>query len=178
MTTIFPVPTTSRSAGELLRAVARSFTELQRQTADCCGMASLTRCQLLTTLGRRQPLTQAELGRALGLDKAWVSRTVEALEAEGLIRKAASKEDRRAVCLALTPEGQRQFTELERRLNAFAQELIGQVAPERQGAVLEALAVLAEALERQGDGPRDALLRTGARRLLPPAGRARRLAQH
>jgi DNA-binding MarR family transcriptional regulator len=49
--------------------------------------------------------TLAELSRELQLDPGALTRTLDRLEAKGLCRRERSKEDRRVVHLALTPEG-------------------------------------------------------------------------
>ncbi|TFZ08826.1 MarR family winged helix-turn-helix transcriptional regulator [Ramlibacter humi] len=49
--------------------------------------------------------TAAELARECQLDAGAMTRTLDRLEAKGLVRRARSSEDRRVVKLELTPEG-------------------------------------------------------------------------
>jgi len=49
--------------------------------------------------------TLAELSRELQVDAGALTRTLDRLEAKGLCKRERSKEDRRVVHLALTPEG-------------------------------------------------------------------------
>ncbi|PXW27159.1 MarR family winged helix-turn-helix transcriptional regulator [Paraburkholderia caballeronis] len=51
-------------------------------------------------------LLAAELAREYGIDASAVTRLVDRLEKRGLLQRVRSSEDRRAVRLALTPEGE------------------------------------------------------------------------
>ena len=67
---------------------------------------SITLTRLLGVLRDRQP-TMNELGRLLGLDKSSVSGLVDRAERRGLVRRAASQNDRRVVRVSITPAGRR-----------------------------------------------------------------------
>ncbi|UBV44648.1 MarR family transcriptional regulator (plasmid) [Deinococcus taeanensis] len=139
----------THDAGDLLRRITRLHTAVQQRAASCCGIQSLTRCQLLTTLGREGPLTLADLARRLGADKGWLSRNVDDLVQGGLVDKQPHPADRRAVTLTLTPEGQAQFQALNTELCSQSARLLSRVPPEEQAGVLRALEVLADALEAE-----------------------------
>src|ERR671916_780585 len=86
----------------LLREVARLHLQLQRLCVASCGDTSSTQCFILGEVYRSGPLTQADLGRRLALDKSWTSRAVEALVQDGLLVKESAPEDRRAVLISLS----------------------------------------------------------------------------
>ncbi|MDR6221478.1 MarR family winged helix-turn-helix transcriptional regulator [Deinococcus soli (ex Cha et al. 2016)] len=139
----------TQDPSDLLRRITRLHTTLQQHTASCCGIHSLTRCQVLTTLGRAGPLTLADLGRHLGADKAWMSRNVDELAREGLVDKQAGQTDRRVVVLTLTPDGQAQVRRLNTELGQQSARLLGRVPQDEQANVLRALEFLADALEAE-----------------------------
>ncbi len=58
--------------GALLREVTRMYTRAQRVVADCCRTTN-TQCHLLIELARSGPLSQADLGTRVLLEKSWVS---------------------------------------------------------------------------------------------------------
>lgn len=60
----------------------------------------------LFRLSRGECRTPSELTRELQVDPGAVSRSLDRLEAKGLVRRVRSTEDRRAVRLELTEEGQ------------------------------------------------------------------------
>ncbi|WP_019009360.1 MarR family winged helix-turn-helix transcriptional regulator [Deinococcus aquatilis] len=139
----------TRNSGDLLRRITRLHTALQQRTATCCGIQSLTRCQMLTTLGRESPLTLADLSRRLGADKGWLSRNVDELVQDGLVSKQPRATDRRAIELTLTAQGQEQVAALNAELAAQSVRLLGHVPQEEQAGVLRALELLAAALEAE-----------------------------
>ncbi|BBN96947.1 hypothetical protein DEIGR_330028 [Deinococcus grandis] len=142
----------TQDASDLLRRITRLHTTLQQHTASGCGIHSLTRCQILTTLSRAGPLSLADLGRHLGADKAWMSRNVDELARAGLIDKQAGQPDRRVVVLTLTPDGQEQVNRLNAALRQQSARLLRRVPPADQASVLRTLELLAEALEAECAG--------------------------
>ncbi|WP_052849237.1 MarR family winged helix-turn-helix transcriptional regulator [Streptomyces avicenniae] len=60
---------------------------------------------VLMRLGEEDGQPQSRLVHALDLDPSTVSRTVQRLERKGLLTRAPSPADRRAVLVTLTPEG-------------------------------------------------------------------------
>lgn len=133
-------------ASDLLRRITRLHTAVQLRAASCCGIQSLTRCQLLTTLSREGSLTLADLARHLEADKGWLSRNVDDLVQDGLVNKQPHPVDRRSITLTLTLEGQRQVQALNTELCSQSARLLSRIPPEEREGVLRALEVLAEAL--------------------------------
>ncbi len=140
------------TAGALLREVARLHGHLQRQTAACCGGTTATQCTILTELGRSGPVTLAELSRRLGLDKGWLSRAVEAMAQEGLLRKEHGAGDLRTVVIALAPAGEARCGELNATLNALAARMMHRIPAADRPGVQRALKLLHLALSDEAAG--------------------------
>lgn len=138
-------------AGAVLREVAVLFAQVQREGIACCGTTS-TQCSVITELGRGGPMTLAELGRRLGLDKGWTSRTVEALVQEGLLLKEPSATDRRTVIISLTAEGEARYGELNSSLNGQSTRILNRIAPAERERVVRALTLVREALRAEAAG--------------------------
>lgn len=136
-------------AGESLRTIARLMTELQQLNFACCDVNSTTQCSILTTLAREGDQTLAALTRSLNLDKAWLSRTTDALVEDGLLIKAPHPGDRRALLLQLTPAGAQQAQALGDQLNAQAQRVLGRLPGTEQAAALRLLETLTAALSAE-----------------------------
>jgi DNA-binding MarR family transcriptional regulator len=64
------------------------------------------------------------LRNRLGLDSGHASRLLRSLEADGMARVEASPADGRIRVARLTPAGMREWAELDRRSDAFAQSLL------------------------------------------------------
>src|SRR5436305_10376966 len=114
-------------AGTLLREVARIHVHVQREKVECCHGTTSTQCLILTEVGRNGPMTLAELGRRLSLDKGWLSRAVETLVQEGLLTKELGADDRRTIRIAFSPEGETRYQQLNETLNAQAERVMSRL---------------------------------------------------
>ena len=74
-----------------------------------CARAGLTPPQhgVLMAIARHEGISQSELARLLGFDRATVGQVVAGLMARGLLRRSASATDRRNHALALTAQGEK-----------------------------------------------------------------------
>ena len=105
-------------------------------------------------LARSRPLGQArvlwEIGsdgcevgllRArLGLDSAQLSRTLRALEQDGLVLVAAHGQDNRVRVASLTAPGRAEWDELEAAADATAADILGPLTDRQQARLLAAMA--------------------------------------
>ena len=96
-----------------LAATSRSVIGLYRPVLEPMG---LTHPQYLVMLAlwERSPRTVRDIGEALHLDPATLSPLLKRLEAAGLLTRARSAADERALDVALTPAGAALRTEAER----------------------------------------------------------------
>ncbi len=69
------------------------------------GGLSLARTKILQVLDHRGVLRQSSLAEELGQAPRSVTQSLEALEREGLLERAAALDDRRSKLVTLTPEG-------------------------------------------------------------------------
>jgi DNA-binding MarR family transcriptional regulator len=121
-----------------LREIARLHVRAQRRLlAEEDGRS--TTCTILTELGRAPSMTLAELSARLRIDKGWVSRAVERLFEDGLVRKKIGTTDRRTVMLSLTASGQREHGRLESLLDGQVRRIIGRIAPAERATVSRVL---------------------------------------
>ena len=139
----------SPTAGVLLREVARLHAHSQRERVACCNGTTSTQCLILTEVGRNGPLTLADLGRRTSLDKGWLSRAVEALVQEGLLTKALGDADRRTIRIALSPDGETRFQQLNETLNAHAERVMARIPPAEREQVAHTLALLHQAFQAE-----------------------------
>ena len=135
----------------LLREVARLYLQLQRSCVAACGDTSSTQCFILGEVYRSGPVTQADLGRRLALDKSWISRAVEALAQEGLLVKGPAPDDRRTVVISLSRAGKKRAEELDESLNEQAAQVIGRVPQKQRPGIYESLRLLSDALRAETD---------------------------
>jgi DNA-binding MarR family transcriptional regulator len=98
---------------------------------------SIPATRLLGVLRDREP-TMNELARLLGLDKSSVTGLVERAERRGLVERAPSPADRRAVLVRLTGEGRTLVSAAAGLFSADVDALLGHL-PARDRAALSRL---------------------------------------
>ena len=111
-----------------LLAVAPHFGRIAWRAAQECRLGSPERCRMLFALGAG-PLRAGLVAQHLKLSPAAVTELVEALVAEGLVRRDTDPADRRAVVLALTAEGRRQRQRYEHAASSALAEVLARLGP-------------------------------------------------
>jgi len=92
------------SAGYLIKLVYNSLNRaIDREMAPLELTAMQWRPMAMLAMGKAD--TPAELARQAGVDTGAMTRTLDRLEAKGLLRRLRSQEDRRVVKLELTDTG-------------------------------------------------------------------------
>jgi DNA-binding MarR family transcriptional regulator len=89
---------------------------------------SLTQLRVLAILRDHEP-TVAALATHLGLERSSVSGLVDRAVRRGLVRRDTSDEDKRAVRLSLTPDGQRLAGVLTEKIGALIAPMTGRLTP-------------------------------------------------
>lgn len=87
-----------------------------------------------------------ELRGRLGLDSAYMSRLLRALEHEGLVVVDASPQDRRVRRVHLSAAGRAEHAELEQRAEAFAHDLLAPLSERQQERLAAAMAEVEQLL--------------------------------
>ena len=110
---------------------------------------------ILTKLHRSAgQLSQRELLEQASISSASLSEVLAKLEAEGLVRRDRSDEDRRQLVISLTEAGTEAAIAHHRAFEAFESECLTCLSEEEQGELLELLDRLAEHwrdMERKGE---------------------------
>ncbi len=112
-----------------LRALAswqagRVATLGARLTATQMALEARSDFAVLAALDELGALSQAEIGRTLGLDRANVNRIVTRLEREGLLERTPDPHDGRRLALTVTADGVAHLADLERRAARVQDELL------------------------------------------------------
>lgn len=109
---------------------------------------SLTEARILFDLAQRDDLTATELGRALGLDAGYLSRTLARLEQQGLVDRTRSEDDGRARLLRLTAAGRDAFALLDRRSREEVAEMLSDLGEGDQRRLLAAMRTIEGILDK------------------------------
>ena len=114
---------TTAISGSLLREVARLFTQSQSRSVERNSKMN-SQCNLLAELERSGTLAMTELGRRVGREKSWVSRSVDALATRGLVVKEPNPADSRKWLVTLTDEGFQSVNHWNAALDDHAVQLL------------------------------------------------------
>ncbi|NKZ12166.1 MarR family transcriptional regulator [Mycolicibacterium septicum DSM 44393] len=137
-----------RSAAQLADAFGRAAKSVVRAFDERLGDrgVSTPRSKLLAEIERMQPVRSAEVARAVGVTQATASTLVEALVREGLVVRTPDENDRRAVRLTTTAEGQEQARHWRADYIAAAHEMFAGLTSEDKAALTRLLNKLGDAL--------------------------------
>src|SRR5262245_43589071 len=118
-----PIPAEPDPAARLAEAVpgfARLFARWARSLVEEGGTPA--RMRLLGVLHCKGPQIMCDLGEELGVTARQVTNLVDALEEEGLVRRAAHPNDRRATVIEITDQG---MALAEQFLRPYHEKLLG-----------------------------------------------------
>jgi DNA-binding MarR family transcriptional regulator len=106
--------------------VSRAALQASRITGERLGEAGVKRkhFSVLATLDEAGPLSQAAIGRRLGLDRSDLHAIVGDLERDQLIERARDPEDRRRNTVRLTAKGRAALKRLDARVQAAQDDLL------------------------------------------------------
>ncbi len=103
---------------------------------------SAARYDLLGNLAAHDSLTAADLCKLLLCDKANVTRLLDGLESDGLVRRAPDKADGRRTRVTLTAAGRRRWTEAHEAHQASIRDRFGRLSPEEASTLQQLLSRL------------------------------------
>lgn len=128
--------------GFLLRLAHQRATSNLSQAIGGRGLTP-TAFVTLARLDEGGPLSQNELGRAVGMAPANIHATVKRLRAAGLVRVQASPSDRRALLIDLSDTGRALLTDVLPDADAANRRTLGALGPAEQRTLIDLLRRLA-----------------------------------
>jgi len=137
---------------ETLTRLYQRFNALQRGEKRCFGV-TMSQCVTLELLQQEGRKTVRELAEGLGLDTSTVTRVVDVLVRDGLLRRTRDElQDRRRVFVSLTPRGRRLAEKLQACADEYCERILVRIPRGRRADVLHALRVLVEAIDELPEG--------------------------
>lgn len=129
-----------------VRAFNRAYTArlglLDAYLAD--SNFTLSEGRILYELAHRQEPTAAEIGRALNLDRAQISRTLKRFAERGLVISREDPANGRHQLLALTPVGRSTFEKLDQAARSGVSRLLSEFPLSRRKQLVRAAASMRE----------------------------------
>ena len=144
-----PSGASAQRAGRLADAFGRAGKSVVRAFDDRLGEhgVSTPRSKLLAEVARMQPVRLADLAREVGISQGTASTLVEALVRDGLVARGVDDNDRRAIRLTTTPEGEAQARNWLRDYVVVAGDIFGCLTAEEQRELTRLLDRVAQSLD-------------------------------
>jgi DNA-binding MarR family transcriptional regulator/GNAT superfamily N-acetyltransferase len=114
---------------------------------------TLSEARVLYEIASGGPLTAAELGRRLGLDRAYLSRMLQGFATRGLVNAGTVDGDRRKSTLSLTAAGAAAVTALNQGSDRTMAALLEPISAADQHTLRRAMREIRHVLGDQVDGP-------------------------
>jgi DNA-binding MarR family transcriptional regulator len=123
------------------------FNALQRGEKRCFGV-TMSQCMTLELLHQGEHLMGRDLAQRLGLDTTTVTRVVDVLVRDGLVRRVRDeKGDRRRIFVSLTARGRALAEKLEGCADAYCQRILARIPASKRDDVMSALRLLVRAID-------------------------------
>lgn len=120
---------------------------------------TLAEGRVLFELASREATSPGDIAAALDLDPGYLSRILRRFERQGFVQRMTSSIDGRRAVLTLTDTGRDAFAPLNERSHDDIAALLAPLPADRQGAVLNAMDLIAEALAPDTLAAADIVLR-------------------
>jgi DNA-binding MarR family transcriptional regulator len=112
------------SIGFLIKRCGVLMNQIAERSFESQPISS-TQWIVLMTLSQRTYVSPTELSLYMGYDMGALTRVVDELQRDGLVRRDRSEHDRRAVEIAITPEGRRVANAGKRVIVDLLNQLVG-----------------------------------------------------
>lgn len=120
---------------------------------------SLAEMRVLFEIANGADLTASDVGRALDLDAAYLSRMLQKFEKDGLVSRTRSKADARVSFLGLSAKGRRQFAAANARQVAQTTGMLSRLSPAERQRLVQAMHEIEALLSQPSGSERVVVLR-------------------
>lgn len=135
----------SNQLREIIRLLERKLGILEDSQLACCSI-TMAQCHALVEIGRAQKISLNELAELLNIENSSMSRTVNNLVNNDLVKRDIDPLDRRYVTITLTETGNKLFNEIEERMNQYFAKIYNRLPADKREQVLDSLKTLLAAI--------------------------------
>lgn len=122
----------------LMNRITQRYNQMQMDDLRELGL-SVSKMRALTSLAVKGPLTINELCVHSVVEQPTMSRTVDAMEQEGLVKREVSEEDQRVRMVSLTTEGREMFERFWPAMDRTSDTLSEVLSPDEKLLMLDML---------------------------------------
>ncbi|MBW2442956.1 MAG: MarR family transcriptional regulator [Deltaproteobacteria bacterium] len=124
--------------------LARFFNQLMREQL-MCGPVTVQQCYTLEAL-TNGPLSMKDLASEVALHQSTLTRVVEKLEKQNLVRRTRKSDNQRSVEVRLTDAGKQTYSFLDAAGSQMISDLLDLIPRERQTEIVNAMEEVAKIL--------------------------------
>ena len=146
-------------SGHVLRSILREFLEEDFLNRVCRHRLTRSQFCFLKLITAKADLQVGELARCLGVSPAASSKNLDRLERLGLVFREASDQDRRAILLKASAEGQDLVREYERLKAAQLAPVIDSLGQEKTEQLCDLLEEVCGGMLARAEVPRETCMR-------------------
>jgi DNA-binding MarR family transcriptional regulator len=128
-----------------LRKLERVVLNNIKDDSYCCGITT-NQCHILLGMDGSDGVAQSDLGNKLNIDKASLSRTMDALVKKGMVKRKISSQDRRFQDVSLTEMGEKFVNEINETSFERYQSIIQKMETEVRDRIIFDMEILIESL--------------------------------
>jgi DNA-binding MarR family transcriptional regulator len=143
-----PGPELSRRLGYLLKHAQLRMAELTTEALAPYGINGRELAVLLVLAGR-DPQSQQQAARRLGIDRTTMVALLDALEDKGLVARHQHRDDRRRNVVELTETGQTTLHQATKASDQAEAQLLAPLSPKSADALRTALQTIVGAREQE-----------------------------
>lgn len=140
-------PEESDQLRELIRNLVRKLGVLQDQQVSCFNV-SVAQCHALVEIGRAKSMSLNELADKLNLDSSTMSRTVNKLVVNSLVKRDVHPGDRRYITISLTESGNDYYQSVEEDMKQYYHQIYTSIPANKQEQVIESIQILLDSISK------------------------------
>jgi len=133
---------------QLTSELIRKFKLLERDEKVCFNV-TVSQRYTVEILYNSGPLSMKDLSNAMGVAVSTMTRVLDVMVRDGLVKRKGSAHDRRLVYINLTAKGKKLAEQLKESYSDYLKSLFVKIPSSKQGSLLRSLSNLLEALEQQ-----------------------------
>ncbi|GKU27107.1 MarR family winged helix-turn-helix transcriptional regulator [Clostridium folliculivorans] len=137
----------SKRLRELIRVLERKLGVLQDSGFSCCQI-TMAQCHALVEIGRAKGIALNKLAELLNLENSTISRTVNNLVANELVKRDIDPQDRRYITISLTDKGNEIYQGIEEEMNLYFTKIYEAIPADKRQQVLESIDILLESIDK------------------------------
>ncbi len=132
--------------GDTVKRIVRNFQLLERDQVKQLGF-TMSQTYCLIEILENGSLTMQDLSGRMNLSTSTMTRVVDKLVRDKYIVRKRSEQDRRIVEVELSEKGLEAAQEVQRRINAYYEDITRNLPKDKVDEVLESVSLLMDAFE-------------------------------